>query len=166
MKYTIGKKGKHYIFIKKLSEYYLKLGGEHSIISKSRKCDSIPKKCIFLWSVESPIYHELAGILECDDYTQLKSYMSFIRCVNLFINNHPINKDIKTYRCSHMEVTQAKLLQCGQLYRISKYLPTSTKFETASKFKSKFMIELNIPKYCPNAAYIHKYSRFPNEEEI
>ena len=92
--------------------------------------------------------------------------MPLIRSVNLFITNHKINKNIVTYRGSHMVLQQARLLVVGQKYRISKFLPTSTDYQAATQFKSQFMVQLNIPKNCHNAAFVHKYSRYPNESEV
>lgn len=133
------------------------------------KCDSIPKKCIYLWSLESPLYGDLCTILETDDYNDLKLYMPLIRCMNKFIVNHPTNSSLETYRGSHMVSKQFDLLKTNGLYRITKYLATSEDKNVAKQFLSaeSILITFKIPKGCYNAAKVSKYSYFSeNEAEV
>ena len=66
---------------------------------------------------------------------------------------------------------QAKLLRLNKMYRISKYLATSKDEKVANDFKERmdgagFVVKFYIPRGCHNAAYVHEYSRFPNESEV
>eukprot|EP01083_Nonionella_stella_P023922 66174_1 len=126
---------------------------------------SIEQKCVRLWTLESPIYHELTRSLYTDDEQKIQKYLPIIRGINTFLVS-PTKRDMITYRGSHMSNKQFSAYQVSNIYRSPSIGATTMDKKITKYFSNNIIITFRINKNCWNAASIAEYSVYPHEQEV
>jgi len=139
---------------------------EYRQIQKKHPGWKAARVCVTCWTKESPkFYGELKRVITYDT-DELKHWISFIRALTSALVLQSPSK-MKTYRGSKMTRGDYNKLTVGQYIRIPYFVATSKSRSVAKKFKkSPWCWEFHIPKNCPNARDISKFSRNPDEREV
>ena len=127
--------------------------------------DTIPEKCVRIWTLQSVVYPTLTQALYQDNKYQIKKYIALIRGINKYLVK-PTTKEYITYRGSHMTDKQFNVYKAGNVYRAPSFGATSENESVAKGFSNKYSLKFRIPKNCWNAAPISHLSKFPNEKEV
>eukprot|EP01084_Bolivina_argentea_P307315 531146_1 len=135
----------------------------------SNKYNTIGKRCIFLWTLESNnIYHAINKALNNDLYYELQKWIPIIHGITSYVTT-PTQQSYTTFRGSKIVGEQFAKWEIGEVYRMPQIVATSTASSVADRFikhDNGFKVIYKINKGCCNAKSVDAFSACQGEEEI